>query len=317
MDPMRQHVRTMLVGIAMGAAEIVPGVSGGTIAFVSGVYDRLVASLRQATPMLIADVVKDGFGSAWRRVDGTFLVVLFGFMGIGILLFANLISYVLEVRPVLLWSFFFGLVLASSWVVGKQVRERNLRTLAMFVVGGSLGLLISGDVVPVALTPTPVTLFLGGAVAVCAWILPGMSGSFILLVLGLYAHVIDAIKRLDVESVSFLALGCAVGLMSFSQVLSRLLADYRGPTLSLLIGFMLGSLKKLWPWRHTTSYQMKSDGASVPVVQVAVAPSEYLELTGMPPEIGLAIAMGVVGVVLVLLTDWISARFDASSTPAD
>lgn len=296
---LREFVRLFAIGLAMGAAEVVPGVSGGTIAFVSGIYERLVDGLRQFTPRLLLVLKQQGIKGVWQQIDGTFLVVLFSGMGVSIGLFAGTVTWLIANEPVPVWSFFGGLVVASVWVVSRQISRFGIDLLLAVAAGAAIGGAVT-LIVPINLPPTSLTIFAGGAVAVCAWILPGMSGSFILLILGLYAYVISAVSRLDVLTLATLAAGCVVGLVSFSRLLSHLLHGYRDQTLAVLTGFMMGSLFKLWPWKSTVSYQLQSDGSHIPLVQDPVSPHIYTALTGQDPQLLLAAAFTLAGFLLVI-----------------
>jgi len=304
-------IKLMIIGLMMGAAEVVPGVSGGTIAFISGIYKRLITSIKQFTPVLFMTLYKEGIGVVWQKVDGLFLLFLFLGMGTGIILFAGGIGYMLNNHPIAIWSLFFGLVLSSAFVVGNQIQEKDLKALFAAFGGVVFGLMVT-QLVPIELEPGPLTLFLGGSVAVCAWILPGLSGSFILLILGLYAFVIDAIGVMDIYHLSFLAAGCAVGIVSFSHFLSRLLTRYQDLTLAVLTGFMLGSLIKLWPWKNTVSYLLRDDGRQIPLVQEPITPAQYEQLTGADPQLLLAGALVLFGCMLVFLIDWLVIEEDES-----
>ena len=182
---MKEALRVFIVGMIMGAAEVVPGVSGGTIAFVTGIYERLVSAIQRFNPMLVRDVVRDGFLTTWKNVDGNFLLSLFAGMVISILSLASGVSYLLDQYPIFIWSFFFGLVIASVVLVKKQISRLGWDIGLIVLIGALFGLMVS-NLVPIELEPAPVYLFLGGAVAVCAWILPGLSGSFILLMLDIW-----------------------------------------------------------------------------------------------------------------------------------
>ncbi|MDZ7683771.1 MAG: DUF368 domain-containing protein [Gammaproteobacteria bacterium] len=238
----------------MGAAEVVPGVSGGTIAFISGIYERLLNSLRQFTPRLLGVLRRDGIKAVRDRVDGGFLLLLGAGMGFSVIAFAGIIGYFIEHEAIALWSFFAGLVLGSVYIVTRQISRFGLDLVMAAAAGVAVGVVIT-SVAPVEIEPTPWFIFAAGAVAVSAWILPGLSGSFILLILGLYTVIIDAINTFEVVTLLALASGCAIGLVTFAQVLWRLLSRFRDETLAVLTGFMLGSLVKLWPWKHTLSYQ--------------------------------------------------------------
>ena len=300
MKNLQEIVRVAVVGMVMGAAEVVPGVSGGTIAFISGIYERLINAIKQFTPYLILRLKDEGLISTWHSVDATFLLVLFSGMGVSILIFASAVSYLLHNEPIAIWSFFFGLVLVSTLVVSRELESFAVEAGIGIGIGVVIGVVIT-QLVPIALEPTPLMLFVGGSIAVCAWILPGLSGSFILLLLGLYSFVIDAIKSFDLLNLVFLGLGMVIGLVSFSKLLSRLFARFRNETLSLLLGFMLGSLVKLWPWKNTTSYQIKADGGQIPLVQEPVLPNIYSNLTGQDAEIMTAVGCALVGGALVLM----------------
>lgn len=302
-----RHIRVLLTGLTMGAAEVVPGVSGGTIAFIAGIYERLILAFHNLNPGLIVSLKRQGFSATWKAADITFLAVLFAGMGFGILLFAGGVSFLLSNHPLLIWAFFFGLVIASAVVVSRQITQIGGRVLSSGAAGILFGVVVT-QLVPLELSPSPASLFVGGAIAVCAWILPGLSGSFILLILGLYAFVIESVRTLDLANLTWLALGCVVGLMAFSQLLTRAFRAYKNETLSVLTGFMMGSLLKLWPWKHTLSYQLQPDGSRIPIVQEPVLPGEYESLTGADPQILLVAGLAVLACVLVFVLDslWVS-----------
>jgi putative membrane protein len=299
---MNKYIRIVLVGVLMGAAEVVPGVSGGTIAFVSGFYERLVNGIARLTPFSLLELPKIGFATWWKKYDLGFLFVLFGAMLVSILILARGVSYLLAEHPVGIWSFFFGLVLSSIFVVGRRLLPLSVESGLAFVVGVAVGMVVV-RIIPFEAEISGFTLFAGGCIAVCAWILPGLSGSFLLLVLGLYQTVIAAIKNFELLTLGYLGLGCVVGLMCFSRILTVLLARFYDVTVALLVGFMLGSLTKIWPWKHTTSYQIKHDGGQIPVVQEPVLPGAYEQLTGGDPEIVLALAALATGFFVIFLMD--------------
>ena len=222
-------------------------------------------------------------------------------------MFASGMTWLLDHQPVFIWSFFAGLVLASVWIVYRQISRFGIDLVIATAAGAAIGGVIT-TLVPIDLPPTPLTTFVGGVVAVCAWILPGISGSFILLILGLYAYVISAVSRIDVVTLGALAGGCAVGLVGFSQVLSRMFRYFRDETLAILTGFMLGSLLKLWPWKNTVSYQLQANGSHIPLVQEPVSPHAYGIMTGQDPQIGVALAAAIAGFVLVLVIEWLSSE---------
>ncbi len=286
----------------MGAAEVVPGVSGGTIAFVSGFYERLVNGIARLTPFSLLELPKIGSVAWWKKYDLGFLLVLFGCMLVTVLILARGVSYLLEEHPVGIWAFFFGLVLSSIFVVGRRLMPLSMDSGLALVIGVALGMAVI-RVIPVEAEVSGLALFAGGCIAVCAWILPGLSGSFLLLVLGLYPTVITAIKNFELLTLGYVGLGCVVGLMCFSRILTVLLARFYDITVALLVGFMLGSMTKIWPWKHTTSYQLKADGGQIPIVQEPVLPAAYEQLTGGDPQVVLALVALAMGVLVIFLMD--------------
>jgi putative membrane protein len=292
-------LRLFGIGMVMGAAEVVPGVSGGSIAFITGIYERLLNAIKQFTPMLLLRLKNDGISATWKAVDANFLLILFGGMAVSVVLLASGLKYMLEHEAVFIWSFFFGLVLLSVYLVLRQISRFGLGIGAAIGVGIALGYIVT-SAVPLNLAPTPLNLFCGGIVAISAWVLPGISGSFILLILGLYRFVIDAIADFNILLLTSFAAGCGIGIVVFSQLLSRLLSHYRNETLAVLTGIMLGSLGKIWPWRHVSSYQLKPDGSQTPIVEEPVSPWVYMDMVGANPEIGLAAIGFLLGAVAVL-----------------
>ncbi len=292
----------MAIGALMGIVEIVPGVSGGTVAFISGIYERLINGLKRFTPRLLVELKHRGFKGVWSWLDATFLLMLFGSMGLSVFVFANAVSYLLVNEPIGVRAFFFGLVLASGWVVGRQIEKPDFEIGIAFSAGLAIGLFLV-KLAPLELEPSLFTLFLGGMFAVCAWILPGISGSFILLLLGLYSAVLEAITTLDILSIVCLACGCVLGLVSFARILSHLFASFRRLTLSVLTGFMLGSLLKLWPWSQTMSYQLNADGSAIPLVEERLLPLNFEMTTGQDADIVMAALAALSGCILVILLE--------------
>ena len=299
MTDLKSTVRVLLTGFLMGMAEVVPGVSGGTIAFISGYYERLLAGLSGLRPNLLTVLWRSGLRAAWQKADGNFLSLLFGAMAFSILIFANMIKGALLTYPIAMWSFFFGLVLASSVLMYRQVRNRTIEHFLVLGIGLALGLLLQ-RLLPVTLEATPWAMFLGGAIAVCAWILPGISGSFLLLLLGLYSGVIAAVASLAWVQLIPFALGAGLGLIAFANILKRLFQRIRDWVLMLLIGLMLGTLVRLWPWQQVTSYQLHASGTEqLPLVQNPVLPDVFESLTGEPAQLGLAGFAACTAIVLV------------------
>lgn len=243
----------LLKGLAMGAADVVPGVSGGTIAFITGIYERWINALSSINLEAFKKLFKEGFVAAWQHVDGTFMLSLFTGIAISVVSLAKVIKWLMVNEPIMLWSFFFGLVVASVVILLRQIGSLTTKNTALLLLGAVVAAGIS-------LMPTAQTgelnylfLFFAGALAICAMILPGVSGSFILVLMGAYEMFLDAINSLNLLAIGSFGAGAAIGLLSFARLLKWLFARYRTATLSLMTGFVAGSLLKIWPWKHTTN----------------------------------------------------------------
>ncbi|WP_067518370.1 DUF368 domain-containing protein [Endozoicomonas ascidiicola] len=301
------HFSLVAKGMAMGAADVVPGVSGGTIAFITGIYDRLLNALKSANPSLLNVLRSEGVTGVWRHIDGTFLLCVFGGVLSSILSFAHVITYLLASYPEMLWAFFFGLILISGLHMIRQVSHWHGPTMVALVVGVLIAYGI-GVLSPTSLEPEPMTLFFAGAIAICAMILPGISGSFILLLMGLYSPVIEAVKALDLGVLLIFGAGCIGGLLSFSHVLSWLLKRHRDLAIALLTGLMLGALGKVWPWKETLSTRVNSSGSEVPLVQVNISPFDYEMVTGHPAFLLESFALMIAAIVLVATIEWFGGK---------
>ena len=293
------YLITFLKGVAMGAADVVPGVSGGTIAFITGIYDTLLESIRRINPSLVSIIKKDGFKAAFQHINGIFLVVLFSGILFSIATLAKLISWLLEHHPIPLWSFFFGLILVSVFHMLKQVQTKSISRFIFLLFGVGFAYAIT-VLHPLELEPSSLNILIVGAVAICAMILPGISGSFILLLLGMYAPILGAVKSLEINILLLFALGCICGLLSFSHLLSWLLNRFRDITLVFLTGLMIGTLPKIWPWKETLSWRINSKGEQVPLLQHNLSPTEFEVITSQPSQWVLATIMMVLAVLLVL-----------------
>ena len=303
-----RYLLTYFKGMAMGAADVVPGVSGGTIAFITGILDELLNSIRRINPKLLAVIKNDGIKAAFNYINGTFLVCLFSGILTSIFTLAKLISYLLEYHPIPVWSFFFGLILISVIHMLKQVHGINIIKVGIFVLGVAVAYIIT-VLNPVSMEPSSFNIILGGAIAICAMILPGISGSFILLLLGLYAPIISAVKSVDLTIISLFAIGAIVGLLTFSHVLSALLKHFHDETLIFLTGLMLGTLGKIWPWKEVVSWRVNSHGKQVPLLDQNLLPWHYEQIVGQDSKLILAIACMVFGIAIV----WMLERFSKPS----
>lgn len=307
------HLKILVTGLLMGMAEVVPGISGGTVAFISGYYERLLTALSRIRFDLVRRLLRHGPLKVWQHLDGTFLMVLFGGMVVSVIALAGLIKTALVEQPIMMWSFFFGLVLASSFLMLRQVERKQAAQLILLALGLAVGLVLQ-RLVPITVVPTPAMLFLGGAIAVCAWILPGISGSFLLLLLGLYGGVIDAVANLRVMELAPLGLGAALGLIAFANVLKLLFHRAKDWILMFLTGLMLGTLVRLWPWQQVLQYQLQADAMQKrPLISEPVWPTAYESLTGQPAEIVIALSALCVGGAIVLLFERFAVRTPASA----
>lgn len=287
-----------LKGLAMGAADVVPGVSGGTIAFISGIYEELIESINSVNLQALTVLRKEGIKGFWRHINGTFIVFLLLGIGISIASLAKVVTYLLEEHPVLIWSFFFGLIIASVWLISKSVGKWNGGTIAALLVGGGLAYYIT-TIQSVAHIEGNWFIFLSGAIAICAMILPGISGSFILVLLGSYDRVLGAITEKNVVLLGLFAGGCLVGILSFARVLKFLFTKYKTVTLALLTGFMIGSLNKVWPWKEVLSYRLNSHGEEVPFIEKNVLPADY----GNDPQVLMAVGCMVLGLAIIVILE--------------
>ncbi|EDL55210.1 predicted membrane protein [Vibrio mediterranei AK1] len=293
----------------MGAADVVPGVSGGTIAFITGIYDTLLESIRRINPSILGIWKRDGFKAAFDHINGFFLIALFGGILTSILSLAKFISWALETHPVPVWSFFFGLIMVSVYHMIKQVEQKTLSRFVFLLLGAVFAYSIT-VLKPLQMDPTSINIFFAGCIAICAMILPGISGSFILLLLGMYTPVLGAVKGLQIDVMALFAMGCLIGLLSFSHVLSWLLKRYRDFALVFLTGLMLGTLPKLWPWKETISWRINSKGEQVPLIQENLSPFNFESVTGQPSQLAIAIVLMLAAVGLVLVLEKIAESSD-------
>lgn len=295
----------------MGAADVVPGVSGGTIAFITGIYDEWLNSLKRCTPAVLLMLKRDGIVKTWQYINGNFLLALFGGILISLKTFAAIVLMAMDNYPILVWAFFSGLVAASIYLL---VREQRGWGVVEFIglVFGILFILAISYMAPAQLPGHGWILFLGGFVAICAMILPGISGSFILLLVGLYPVFLQAIHHLEIGKLLWFGAGCITGLVVFSRFLLWLLNSYHTQTLAVLIGFLVGSLSVTWPWKHALLTTVDSHGRTIALQQENLNPLNYMAVTGSEPTIVLAIVWALAGVLLVVgvevIASWLKRR---------
>lgn len=293
------HLILTLKGMGMGAADVVPGVSGGTIAFITEIYEELVNSIKSINLQSVRQLFQGGVASFWSSINGNFLAAVFLGIGISVFSLARLLEHLLQQAPIMVWSFFFGLIVASAIYIAGKIQRWNVNKIIALVAGAAIAYSIT------ILTPaqTPEAwwfLFLSGALAICAMILPGISGAFILLLLGKYQFVIEAIGNLNVTVLGILALGALVGIISFSNVLSWFLRKHHDLTIAVLSGFMVGSLNKIWPWKIPPLSKMESHGDAI---QKNVLPSDFAGQADMDPMVFQAIALAIVGFSLIFIVE--------------
>lgn len=282
-----------LRGMAMGAVETVPGVSSGTLALITGIYEELIVTLGGLRPALLRVWREQGFKAFWRASNLGFLLVLLAGMLTSILPAARLIIWVMERWPVPLWAFFCGLILAGIVVVLRPLAMRRWRNWCWVAAGLAAGVWVSLQPGLGALGLTPLVFFLSGALAICAMLLPGISGTFVLLLLGMYAPVLQALNSFDVPLMAAFAAGCVCGMLGFVHLLRWLLLHYHDAVMALAAGFMAGSLVKLWPWRVALG--------DAGLAEQWFTPAGYSALTGAPAMLPAAIVAATAAALLVWL----------------
>ena len=283
------NFKLFLKGAAMGCADLIPGVSGGTIALITGIYEELINSIRSFDGLALRLFFKFKLKELWEHINGTFLVHVFAGIFLSIFSLSRAITYLLENEPIPLWSFFFGLILVSAFYV--MPKSRNIQTYLSLIAGAVAAYIIT-SMSPSTTSDQLWFIFISGAIAICAMILPGISGSFILILLAKYEYVLAAVKSLDIVVIFTFGLGCAAGLLSFSKFIHWLLQNYKDVTMAALAGFMLGSLNKIWPWKEVIGVSFRN-----------LMPHEFAELSNQPSQLFLALLFCLLGGVIVLLLE--------------
>lgn len=285
----------------MGIAELVPGVSGGTIAFVAGIYEEFITSINNVNLSTFKTLRKDGFKAFWKQLNGNFLVALFLGMLISIISFSKLIKWLLEFHPIAIWSFFFGLVLASILFVAKEIKKWTPLTIILLLLSSVVAYYIT-TLPPSANADSLPYLFMSGAIAICAMILPGISGAFILVLLGSYKTVIEAVDQRDFKILVTVALGCLVGLLSFARLLKWMFSHHKSITLAVLTGFIAGSLNKIWPWKQIIS--TKRIGEKIIVIDESISPFAF----DGDPQLTSAILGAIIGFSLIFILEKVASK---------
>ena len=288
------YIGLALKGFCMGSADVVPGVSGGTMAFILGIYEELITAIRSFDLKFLKLLFSLRIRDAMDHASWQFLMALGTGILIAIFSLAKLLSWLLQNRPVWIWSFFFGLILASVFTVSRHLNKWKL-TMAIVMIAGTVGAYLLVGMVPVSTPNSPWFLFISGAIAICAMILPGISGAFILVLLGKYQYVLEAVNNRDLLTLFLVAMGAGLGLIVFARFLNWLLKQYHDLTIAILTGIMLGSLRKVWPWKETLHSILDRHGHSIPTSQANILPPHW------NTEVIVACCLAVTGFLVVFL----------------
>jgi putative membrane protein len=307
MNQLNKYGLTYLKGLAMGAADIVPGVSGGSIALIAGIYQELLDSINAFNWNNLLLLKSFRIKEFYLRLNGNFLLSLVLGIMTSIFALSRVITYLMDEHPIPLWSFFSGLILVSAFLILKEIKQWNLVVIVSIAIGTAFAWWVTN--LPPTTTPNDYWFtFVAGAIAICAMILPGISGSFVLLILGQYERILQAVLDKDFVTLALFASGCLVGILSFSRVVSYLLRKFHTATIGLLSGFMLGSVNELWPWKQVIKTRPSSSGKEVPFLTENILPREYLTQVGLEPQLGWAIGAFFFGIGLVLFIEWLASK---------
>lgn len=312
MNNLTKHIITGFKGFGMGAANVIPGVSGGTIALLTGIFTELIDSLNalmdpSSWKLLLSGKIRE----FWKYIHGAFLLSLFAGVLVSIFSLAKLMVYVMAYYPIQTWAFFFGLIIASAAYMIYDIKGWKIIDVLFFAVGIALGVVIC----TLSPTSTPDDLwfiFICGAIAICTMILPGISGSFILVILGKYDYIMQALNQMNIPVLAVFALGCVIGILGFSKFLHWLLKHCERQTMLVLVGFVIGALVKVWPWNDVTAIaeaQMLRNGMDA---EAARTGAEMLVASGaslknFDLQVPGAIAFAIAGLVLVAGLEYLSS----------
>ena len=287
----------------MGAADIVPGVSGGTIAFITGIYEELLKSISSINLKIFSLFKYKSIKSVWNKINGNFLACILSGIIFSVFSLSKTITFLIENYPILVWSFFFGLILASSFIIGNAIRSWNFQKVISLVFGTFIAFSIT-RLSPVENPESIFYIFISGAIAICAMVLPGVSGSFILLLMGSYTLILRALNDLNFTVVLVFSFGCLVGLLSFARLLNKFFKSYRDLTIAVLTGFLIGSVNKVWPWKIVVLTRVDSSGKTVPLIEESVMPYNF----DGNPKILLALSFSAVGFFIVYFLNRLSTK---------
>jgi len=291
----------------MGAADAVPGVSGGTIAFISGIYEELISSISQVNLALLKTLKENGIKSAWKQINGDFLLALIAGIFISFVSFMRLAKYLLEHQPILIWSFFFGLVIASILYIAKQIKQWTFLNILAAIIAAFFAYYIT-TLPSLANNDNPFFLFIAAAIAICAMILPGISGAFILVLLGAYKTLSTAFHDFDLKNILIFVAGAVTGLLSFSKLLKWLFSNHKNTTLAILTGFIIGSLNKIWPWKETLKWYTNPKGVLVPQLEQSILPNKFTTLYQLDAQVSTALTLMAIGFFSIIILEKIGEK---------
>jgi putative membrane protein len=293
--------------MAMGAADVVPGVSGGTVAFITGIYAELIRSISEIDAEAIRLLSRLQLRELWRKINGNFLIVLLSGLITSFISLARLVAYLMTHQPILVRAFFFGVIIISCLLVLREIKTFNVPTLLFFLTGALVALAFT-FLSPVETPYTWWAMFIAGFLASCAMMLPGVSGVFILLLIGQFQHLITVVTEHNVFAVVVFIFGGILGLIGYCKVFNWIINRYHNVAIALLAGFMLGSLNKVWPWREVLEYVTHRQGIQVPVFDKSVVPWKYFEITGRDPQVFHAVLIMALAVLTVVIIEKIAVR---------
>ena len=303
----KSYLLLTLKGMGMGAADVVPGVSGGTIAFIAGIYEELVNSIKSINLNALKLFFSGKFAAFWKAINGNFLLAVVLGIGISIFSLAKGLEYLLHHYPILVWSFFFGLILASAIYVGGSIKKWKAGT----IIAGIAGVVVAYFITAISPAEANITwffIFISGSIAICAMILPGISGSFILVLLGMYEFILGAVSDLNIPVLLVFIAGALIGIIAFSNLLSWLLKNYHNLTIATLTGFMIGSLNKVWPWKEVTETFIDRHNVMRPLTERNILPATYENLTGNQAWLTGALLLAIVGFGLIFAIESLTKK---------
>lgn len=303
----KDYLLLVLKGMGMGAADVVPGVSGGTIAFITGIYEELINSIKSVNLNAIKLFFTGKFAEFWKTINGNFLISVLMGIGISVFSLAKGLEYLLNNFPILVWSFFFGLIIASAIYVARTIKKWDSSTIIAGIAGIVIAYFIT-IISPAEANASYWFIFVSGSIAICAMILPGISGSFILVLLGMYKFILEAVGNLEITVILTFLIGAAIGIIAFSNVLSWLLKKYHNITIAVLAGFMVGSLNKVWPWKEVTKTIIDRHGELKPIAERNILPGTYEQITGNEALLFGAVLLVIAGFALIFVVEGLTKK---------